>query len=227
MYSGFIYKWTNNTNGKMYIGSHKGLDSDSYTGSGTAFKKAYRKHGPCAFSRTILEYVNNEEDILLREEHYLKTMDVKNNRNYYNLKDSATGGHCVDFTNVRAGWESWADNNLRKQVFQFDLYGNLITKFPSLTAAANAVNAKSPSNIKYTCDGKFTNAHGYLWSYTDIAPNIGDPLTTKGKKKVNTPNGVFQSVTEVVNFYGFSSSKMVRSRCLSQKEKWKEWSYLI
>jgi|AntAceMinimDraft_12_1070368.scaffolds.fasta_scaffold73870_1 group I intron endonuclease len=225
MYSGFIYKWTNTVNGKMYIGSHIGLDNDSYTGSGTAFKKAYSKYGASSFSRTILEYVINKEDVLTREEFYLKSMNVKNDRTYYNLKDSATGGHCTDFTNVRKGWNEWADKNLRKQVFQFDLRGNLIAKFCSLQEAGDAVGAKSPSNIKYTCDGKFTNAHGYLWSYTDKAPDVGDPLSTNGKKKVNTPDGLFQSVTEVVNFYGFSSTKMVRSRCLSKKEKWKDWSY--
>lgn len=227
MYSGFIYKWTNNINGKMYIGSHKGLDSDSYTGSGNAFLSAYRKYGADAFTRTILEYVEKAEDILLREEYYLKSMNVKNDRNYYNLKDSATGGHCKDFTNVRKGWEKWADDNLRKEVFQFDLNGNFLKSFRSLQEAANEVGAKSPSNIKYTCEGKFTNAHGYLWSYTNKAPDVGDPLSTNGKKKVNTPDGVFQSVTEVVKFYNFSSTKMVRQRCLSQKEKWKDWNYII
>ena len=227
MYAGFIYKWTNIINGKMYIGSHKGLDSDSYKGSGVAFQKAYKKYGAEAFNRTILEYVDNAEDLLVKEEYYLRRMDVKNNRDYYNLKDSATGGHCTDFTKVRKGWDEWADKNLRKQVYQFDLNGRLLSKFKSLNEAAKAVGVKSPSNIKYTCDGKFTNAHGYLWAYTDSAPNVGDPLNTNGKKKVKTPNGIFQSVTEVVEFYGFSSTKQVRCRCLSQKEKWSEWAYII
>lgn len=227
MYYGFVYEWTNTNNGKKYIGSHKGLDTDSYTGSGTAFLKAYKKYGSSLFERTILEYVVEEADLLKREEYYLKLMNVKNNRQYYNLKDTATGGHCIDYTNTRIGWHNWAKKNLKKEVFQFSLTGILLNKFDSLSEAAVSVGASSPSNIKYTCDGKFTNAHGYLWSYTDQPPNVGDPLKTNGKKKVNTPDRIFNSVTEVVNYYKFSSSKQVRDRCLSKNEKWKNWYYII
>lgn len=226
-YAGFIYEWTNMINGKKYIGSHKGKDTDSYIASGSAFLHAYRKYGAEKFQRTILEYVENADSILERETYYLKKYDVGKNRSYYNLKDSATGGHCVDYEKTRIGWKRWALENLMKKVYKFDLYGNFIEEFDSLTAAAQSVNAASPSNIKYSCEGKFSTAHGYLWSYSKTPPDIGDPLKTKGKKKVETPDGIFESVSAAQKYYGFSSTKMIRDRCLSTKDKWNRWKYVI
>lgn len=229
-YSGFIYEWTNVVNGKKYIGSHRGTDTDGYIGSGTAFLKAYKKYGRENFIREILEYVNDTAEIKIREEFYLKNIDAKNNRMYYNLSNTPTGGYeHIDWTNVRIGWHNWADKMLKKSVYQFDLLGNLIQKFNSLTDAANAVGTKNPSNIKYTCEGKFNNAHGYIWSYHNeiTKDTLQKPENTKCKKKVSTPDGIFESVTEVVKYYNFTSSKMVRDRCLSDKEKWKQWSYIF
>lgn len=42
-YFGFVYKWTNRINGKMYIGSHAGTIDDGYVGSGRAFAAAIKK----------------------------------------------------------------------------------------------------------------------------------------------------------------------------------------
>jgi len=51
---GFIYKWTNLINGKMYIGSHKGTIDDGYIGSGKYFNHALNKYGIENFTREIL-----------------------------------------------------------------------------------------------------------------------------------------------------------------------------
>ena len=59
-YFGFIYEWIDSTNGKTYIGSHKGSIEDSYVGSGKLFKRAYDKR-PDKFNRKIIEYVKNNE----------------------------------------------------------------------------------------------------------------------------------------------------------------------
>ena len=65
-YSGFIYEWTNKLDGMKYIGSHKGTIDDGYTGSGKRFENARNKYGIENFERTILEYVEKEENILLK-----------------------------------------------------------------------------------------------------------------------------------------------------------------
>lgn len=229
-YVGFIYEWTNLINGKKYIGSHRGSLNDGYTAGGTAINKAFKKYGMKNFKREILEFVEDINFLKVKEEFYLKSVDAKKNRNYYNLSNTPTGGYeHIDWTNVRKGWHKWANEMLKKPVYQFDLFGKFIRKFDSLTEAAKHVSAKSPSNIKYTCEGKFKNAHGYIWSYYDILDknNFRLPHYSKGKKKVSTPHGVFNSVTEVVKYYNLSSTKIVRDRCLSEKDKWKEWKYIF
>lgn len=229
-YSGFIYEWINNINGKRYIGSHRGTIDDGYIGSGSAFLKAYKKYGRGNFTRNIIEYVKNVTDIKSREEYYLKLVNAKSNRMYYNLSNTPTGGYeNITWENVRIGWHRWAEKMLKKPVYQFDLNGKLLRKFLSLTEASKTIGVKSPSNIKYTCEGKFKNAHGYIWSYNkkiDIT-SLQKPENTRAKKKVFTPDGMFESVTEVVRHYNFSSTKMVRDRCLSTDAKWKNWYYVF
>lgn len=102
-YFGFIYKWTDSTNGKTYTGSHKGSIEDAYDGSGKLFKHAYKKR-PDKFSREILEYVyENSKDILLeREQKYLNLINWDNT---YNVSAGANGG------NTRAGY---TEEQLRK-----------------------------------------------------------------------------------------------------------------
>ena len=51
----YIYKTTNLSNGKQYIGSHDGDPFDSYIGSGKLIIKAIKKYGRGNFIREILE----------------------------------------------------------------------------------------------------------------------------------------------------------------------------
>ncbi len=81
---GFIYKWIDVTNGKVYIGSHFGTPNDGYIGSGIYFKRVYLKR-PKDFTREILEHVS--KDILIeKEQQYLDQIDWDNT---YNLSTVA------------------------------------------------------------------------------------------------------------------------------------------
>jgi GIY-YIG catalytic domain len=101
-YSGFIYEWTNKLNGMKYIGSHKGTIDDGYTGSGKRFENARNKYGIENFERTILEYVEKEEDILLKEQYYLDTFGCAKSPLYYNISPSAGGGDCGNGPKISA-----------------------------------------------------------------------------------------------------------------------------
>lgn len=92
MSQGFIYLWTNNINGKKYIGSHIGNINDGYIGSGVAFNRAIIKYGIDNFKREIIEYVDKKEDVLIREQYYIDLYDAANSKQFYNIKPKAGGG---------------------------------------------------------------------------------------------------------------------------------------
>jgi hypothetical protein len=89
-YAGFVYEWTNLVNGKKYIGSHIGKDSDSYIGSGVAFRKDLKEYGSMSFTRVILEYVNDIDDLAATEKMWLTKVNAKDNDLYYNKTNGSS-----------------------------------------------------------------------------------------------------------------------------------------
>jgi len=86
----FIYKTTNNINGKWYIGVHSTDDlNDGYLGSGVRLLQAIHKHGEENFSKEIL-YFFDSRDLAFDKEKQIITEDVVNDRQSYNM---CTGGH--------------------------------------------------------------------------------------------------------------------------------------
>ena len=90
---GFIYEWVNTNNGMKYLGSHKGNADDGYTGSGKRFLNAVRKYGIDNFCREIVEYVDHEDDLLVREQYYLDERNCAKSKRYYNISPTAGGGN--------------------------------------------------------------------------------------------------------------------------------------
>lgn len=89
MQEGIVYKWTNNTNNKWYIGSHTGTANDRYTASGVAITRAFKKYGIENFTREILYSGNDFREL---EEFLLTTLQATSQVQSYNMKDSALGG---------------------------------------------------------------------------------------------------------------------------------------
>jgi hypothetical protein len=84
---GFVYKWTDSSNNKWYIGSHTGHPKDGYVGGGHLFKKAYKKRKE-SFSREILYFGYNHREL---EEFILEELDAMNDKMSYNLTNSWRG----------------------------------------------------------------------------------------------------------------------------------------
>lgn len=87
-----LYKITNNINGKIYIGKHKTnrLD-DEYFGSGKILNFAKAKYGLENFTKTILFYCANEEEMNLLEKTVV-TPEFCQRDDTYNLKAGGEGG---------------------------------------------------------------------------------------------------------------------------------------
>lgn len=58
-----------------------------------------------------------------------------------------------------------------KNIYQFDLNGNFIQRFSSLTEAANELNIDK-SKICACCNGRQKTAYGYQWSYSSTIEKI-------------------------------------------------------
>ena len=85
---GFVYRWHDASNGKFYIGSHKGTPDDGYLGGGVLFRRSYAKR-PDSFIRDIMyigEHYRDYEQMILDYE------DAANNNLFYNLVNCAWGG---------------------------------------------------------------------------------------------------------------------------------------
>jgi len=82
----YVYKITNNVNGKYYYGKRTcyGLAiNDPYMGSGIGITQAIKTHGVENFTKEILSYCANEEEAYRTEASYITPSEV-NNPNCYN-----------------------------------------------------------------------------------------------------------------------------------------------
>lgn len=88
----YLYRITNKVNGRFYIGVHKTNNlEDGYMGSGKIIQQAIKKYGIDNFEKEIIEFFNNEKEMMDKEieivnEEFLKRDEV------YNLKRGGFGG---------------------------------------------------------------------------------------------------------------------------------------
>lgn len=87
-----IYKITNSINCKIYVGMHKtkNLD-DGYMGSGKAIKRAIRKYGLNSFSKTILFFCENEQEMMKKEAEIVDAVFCLR-KDTYNICAGGKGG---------------------------------------------------------------------------------------------------------------------------------------
>lgn len=97
---GYIYKTTNNVNGKIYIGQHRSDDFDpNYYGSGKILKRAIKKYGIESFSVSVLTYCNSKSEMDSLERQFIKIYDSRNPSIGYNIAYGGEGGDLVSCLN--------------------------------------------------------------------------------------------------------------------------------
>ena len=73
---GYVYKVTNNINGKIYVGQHKSRVLDeSYWGSGVLIRRSQEKYGLENFTIEILEWCSSREDLDSKEIYWIKELN--------------------------------------------------------------------------------------------------------------------------------------------------------
>lgn len=88
----YIYKITNLTNGKIYIGKHStdNLD-DGYLGSGKRLKYAIRKYGIENFEKEIIAFCYTEDELNRQERFYIRDFNSMDSSVGYNLTKGGDG----------------------------------------------------------------------------------------------------------------------------------------
>jgi hypothetical protein len=85
-----IYLTTHVPTGRKYIGKNASNKSN-YFGSGTDIKEIIKKEGKINFTKIILEYCLNKDDLAKREEYWLEKFDVENNPMFMNRTNKSYG----------------------------------------------------------------------------------------------------------------------------------------
>jgi hypothetical protein len=106
----FIYKTTNNVNGKQYIGLCT-RDDKNYIGSGTLIKQAIKKYGKENFTREIIEECDDFETLCEREIYWIEKYNAVNSGNFYNL---SYGGSAGDRRLMKEYWQSMTPDQRKK-----------------------------------------------------------------------------------------------------------------
>ena len=159
-----VYLTTNKINNKIYVGVHKTDNPDifdGYLGCGiNRFKKssivqksnyfhnAVYKYGFDSFTRVTLKIFDSEQDAL-DFESLIVDKDFINRDDTYNMTEG--GG---------------LPPNLSKDIYQYDLNGNFVKAWQSLTEVGNLYKV-SPSTIGSAAKNK-TSSLNHFWSFEKL-----------------------------------------------------------
>jgi len=115
----FIYKTTNQINGKFYVGMHSTDNlNDGYIGSGYKLRRSINKHGKENFKLEILEYLPNRSSLKVREKE-LVNEDLLKDPLCMNLVFGGNGGF-ISVDGYKKGAKKmldiiWNDDDFRKR----------------------------------------------------------------------------------------------------------------
>lgn len=173
----FIYKTTNQVNGKIYIGQHSTNNlNDNYIGSGKLITKAIKKYGASNFKFQILQFASSYEELDQLEVTLISELATLDESIGYNLHRGGLGG------------------NVYKKVNQYQLNGKFIKTWSALIEASEVLSI-SYKTIQGCAKKIKKSAGGFQWKFHDEYQDCSDirPYKTKTIKAVNQyhPNGDF------------------------------------
>ncbi len=87
-----VYKTTNLTNGKFYIGKDE-FNNPEYLGSGYALRPAIEKYGKENFKKEILEVCNDPIHLAEREKYWISELNAIDSPLGYNIAEGGIGGN--------------------------------------------------------------------------------------------------------------------------------------
>lgn len=152
----YIYKTTNQINGKIYIGLTTMNEEESkwYFGSGDSIKKALEKHGVENFEKEILERgFSTKEDLAEAEIKWITHFKSTTRGIGYNL---SPGG------DLNPGY-------LKKCIYQYSTDGSLVKWFPCIDDAVRELQMKN-SDIYKKSVRESRPIKKFWWSLEEKSP---------------------------------------------------------
>ncbi len=183
---GYIYKVTNLTNGKIYIGQHDGSKRNYYA-SGVLLNKAIKKHGKSLFERTILvKGILTQEQLDTLEKDYISLYNsfyYTNPTGGYNLTIGGQGIRGM-IQSADARHRMSINSSSQKRVVQFDLNSIEVARYATIKKAHIATSIVE-SSISRACTRKYSSRAGdYLWLFEEEANKGIIPILTFGGRCV-------------------------------------------
>lgn len=162
MYEGYIYKIYNDVNDKVYIGQTttsiqirwtQHLSKSAYREDNSIIHKAINKYGEEHFNIEVIEIICQDDFVMIREE--LNKREIFWIKQYNTISPNGYNMLCGGgYTPITS-----------RKIYQFDLCGNYIQEFDSISNALRHLN-ESTKNVRIQrCIGKDNYAFGFLWSY--------------------------------------------------------------
>ena len=228
-----VYKHTNKTNGKVYIGITKQAVERRWQNghgyAGTYFGNAIEKYGWDGFEHEVWFTGLTKEAACSMEQAMIAAFHSNEHERGYNI---SKGGEVCDCITVRSG----SDNPKSTAVIRINPETGEKVRYSTMQAAADetGVNRKG---IGKACKGVLNTYMGYVWEYADseyVKPEkyaIGKYPHTKQMKRVKLtePNGivrVFNSLLEAMKETGCPSTSLHRYLRKNGKDRsGRMWEY--
>jgi hypothetical protein len=132
------------------------------------------------------------KEIFTIEDYYIPELDI----NYWQYVEMYCMIYIKDvlkhpLTNIAIGGYTCWDNKRNKKIKQYDLYGNYIKTFKSISSAARIFKDKdveyAQDAIRGCCRGKFKKVYEYQWCYVGEEDKILNDANIK-KEYEHSPN---------------------------------------
>lgn len=193
--SGGIYKFTNNINGKIYIGSSinlrkrfsnhlKLLKTNSHHSK--SFQNAWNKYKEDNFSFEIIEDVENSYNLLIKEQYYLDNIifaqDYINKINNkfielsYNI-NPCSSNRLGTIQSEESKLKSKLNNPNRKDILQYDFNGNFIKKWDSASDIEKELKI-SKNQVLKCCKQQSEYASDFIFIFEEDEELFKDYLTS-------------------------------------------------
>jgi hypothetical protein len=220
-----IYKITNLTNGKIYIGSSQSLWKrylnhknclDANTHGNTKLQNSYNKNNKENFVFELIE-ICPVELLQEREQYYLNTLlkadsDLKYFYKYgYNIAITSKNNILSQETKTKISkaltnnpkiCKKNKDSVKNRVVYVYDLNGVYLDSIESVTKACKKYDIKSTSSVVIICQNKtFAYKNTYVFQYENKNNLIGaDRLNKFGFKIKNDVNGNLKLIRKRTTF---------------------------